>query len=527
MEVRGSCSLADTSYMARNGTIAPELNGTGGARPMEALLADPNGASNPLSGEASYVCSRGPGTAGAADVAPLTAFYQPIVSATDTTFIACEVFARRPPTLTAGDGRPHGFIGSAKKPEVSAYLEEWILDEACRQLEVWTLAGGQMAGLGMWVGVSTRQLNDLAFPARVRSILARTKVEASRLALEVPESALSDLQTRSAESVMATLRAIGVRIVLVEFGSGDSSLRQILQMSIDGIKLDRSVFRRPSEDRFLPLTVDVAVAMAQSLGVPLVATGIESANQLEMLAAFGCGFQQGDAIARPMPAAEMCAWASRWNVDRAGSMRGSRSSAPPSMGIGEAARDLCVSASTIRRWTDCGRLTSIRTEGGHRRILTADVGREARRLRPPVKLSSTSAPSVPAPEAAAILDQQGGEVIDSASRDVYASRTSGWFSSTASYRDRSVWVAALAEACRTGGYPDVVRASVAFFRQAENGGATVLERHLLVGRVRIRLVHLLRAAHAEQSEVATVTRLMQAIDHATLEAAPALNPSAS
>jgi hypothetical protein len=121
---------------------------------------------------------------------------------------------------------------------------------------------------------------------------------------------------------------------------------------------------------------------------------------------------------------------------------------------------------------------------------------------------------------ASLLSDQGAEIISAAARDVYASRTSGWFSSGASLEARGVWMAVLGNGCRSGDYSETIRASISFFRQANNAGATVLERHLLIGRVRIRLVHMLRARHAEQSEIATLTRLMQAIDHATLQATP-------
>jgi hypothetical protein len=80
-------------------------------------------------------------------------------------------------------------------------------------------------------------------------------------------------------------------------------------------------------------------------------------------------------------------------------------------------------------------------------------------------------------------------------------------------------VSALAEACRTGTYLGAIRVSVALFRQADQEGATLLERHLVAGRVRVRLVHLLRAGRAEDTEIVTVVRLMQAIEHATLGAA--------
>jgi excisionase family DNA binding protein len=314
---------------------------------------------------------------------------------------------------------------------------------------------------------------------------------------------------------MEQLLGTGVHIVLDEFGRGQTSLRQVCQLPISGIKIDRSVLGHVRGDRFLTRTIGAMAAMAESLSVPLVATAVQNPNQLATVVASGCRLAQGDGIARLMLAGDVVAWSGSRNIGVVAETKQTDSS-PPAVGIGEAARDLRVSVSTIRRWADCGRLTSIRTPGGHRRILSADVGKEARRMMPAVKLNIASVPTVELPATAELLEHQGGEIIDAAARDVYSARTSGWFNSATSYEARRQWMSAIGEACGSAAYPEAIRASIDFFRQSDTGGATVLERDLLIGRVRIRVIHLLRVSHAEQSEIANVTRLMKAIEHSML-----------
>jgi PAS domain S-box-containing protein/excisionase family DNA binding protein len=445
----------------------------------------------------------------------LSLVLQPIVSTVDQSLVACEALVRWSHPFR-GDISPEEFIPTAERTGAITALGEWVLSEACRQLAEWSHHGGEMADVAMWVNVSATQLDDPAFSDRVRSILAETGVEASRLSLELTETALVDLQGRVAGRSLEQLRELGLRIILDDFGSGYSSLSYICRLPISGIKLDRSFVAQLRDDHSVIPIVDAVAAMARSLSVSLVAEGIETEHQLDTVVELGCTLAQGYMIARPMPAGEVCEWALRRSADPAAA---ANRPARPTVGIGEAAHDLCVSASTIRRWADCGRLTSTRTAGGHRRILTADVRTEVRRLLPEVKLNTTSAPSTPAPAAADLLDTKGEAIIAAAAGDVYASRTTGWFASMNSQAARRRWVSALAEACRTGTYLGAIRVSVALFRQADQEGATLLERHLVAGRVRVRLVHLLRAGRAEDTEIVTVVRLMQAIEHATLGAA--------
>jgi excisionase family DNA binding protein len=212
---------------------------------------------------------------------------------------------------------------------------------------------------------------------------------------------------------------------------------------------------------------------------------------------------------------EQCA--ARGSLRRTGTVP--PSSDTPALGVGEAAAGLDVSPSTVRRWVDSGRLGSIRTEGGHRRILAADIRNEASRRRPSVKLNLASPPSGPAPQLAALLQGHGEAVLNAAATDIYARRGVGWFGAAGSLEARQQWVAQLAGACRTGDYANAISGSRSFFRLADIAGATMLERHLLSERFRLRLVQLLRNSDAARSDIYKIARLLQAIEHAVLEAA--------
>ena len=443
-----------------------------------------------------------------------TLTYQPILSLHDQCLAGCEALIRWSHP-ERGALAPSEFIPVAERTGLIVQIGDWVLQEACRQMACWDNGASSLGGAKVWVNASAKQFDDPLFPSRVAATLAATGIEASRLCFEVTETALVDLRSQTAPRVMDELKALGVELVLDDFGTGYSSLSYIRQLPIAGLKLDRSfVSQIGTDDAVLPI-VEAVSGMARSLGLSLVAEGVETETQLKALYEYGCELAQGFYFARPMTAEDLLEWdTGRSATDLHSNGHGNAQSV--TVALGEAASHLGVAASTVRRWADCGRLGSLRTPGGHRRIFSADVRREARRLTPGVELNQTSAPLVCLPALSELLATRGESILAVVAGRVYASSTPGWFGLPSSKQARSDWAAALSGSCRNGRYTEGLEASAIFLRRASMGGATSLERHLYLERVRAAVDYLLREASASAEELTGARALMTAIQHQAL-----------
>jgi diguanylate cyclase (GGDEF)-like protein/PAS domain S-box-containing protein/excisionase family DNA binding protein len=434
--------------------------------------------------------------------------YQPILNVADQSVAGFEALIRwhHP---DRGVVPPLDFIGVAERTGLIVPIGDWVILEVCEQMARWVLEASPLAGAMAWVNVSARQFDDPTFPATVSAILAETGVEASRLCFEVTETALVDLRSQTVPRVMRELRDMGVQLVLDDFGTGFSSLNYIRRLPIVGLKLDRSFVSQMGTDEVALPIVEAVAGMARSLGLSLVAEGVETQEQLDAVAAHGCGMAQGFFFARPMPAAELSVWVGQRSVRPVGS---GRQPDRLTVGLGEAADHLGVSVSTVRRWADCGRLPSVRTAGGHRRIYAADVRREARRLAPGVELNVASAPFLALSALEDLIASRGESILAVVAKRVYSTGIAGWFGADISREARSTWASALRDGCRTGDYADVMEASTTFLRRAVVGGTTALERHLFLERVRATFDHLLRQSGAPPEQIAGARSLMMAIE---------------
>lgn len=437
-----------------------------------------------------------------------TLAYQPILNLADESLAGCEALLRwRHPTR--GAVCPTDLIPIAERTSLIVDIGDWVIREACRQMRRWPV-DSPLDTTTMSVNVSARQFDDPGFPARVAAILAETEIDASRLRFEVTETALVEIPSQTVPQVMAELTAMGIELVLDDFGTGYSSLNYLRHFPIVGLKLDRSFVAQMSDgDDTLPI-VEAVSGMARSLGLSLVAEGIETQAQLDKLLGYCCELGQGYLFGRPMPADELTAWAERRAHTAA--TAGPRGGESPTVGLAEAAQHLGVSVSTVRRWADGGRLAGVRTPGGHRRIFAAAVGREARRLGPRVELVAAEPPAVALPTFSELLAGRGEATLAFAGKCVYASRTRGWFGGVASEGARREWVTALRDGTASGDYRAALEASTSFFRRAVLGGASALERHLYIQRTTATFMQLLREAGAARPELSGAGRLLQAIE---------------
>ena len=196
---------------------------------------------------------------------------------------------------------PSEFISIAEETGLINEIGSWALTEALCDLRKWIDDGVAAATTTMSVNVSPRQLADPGFPAVVRAALDISGVSPHLLWIEMTESMMIN-EPELAKRTLSEVRSMGVRIALDDFGTGYSSLSLLQQFPIQRIKIDRafiSGIAERSHDRSLVRTI---IAMAQSMGLDLVAEGIETVHQLQSLRELGCDKAQGYLISRPVPA---------------------------------------------------------------------------------------------------------------------------------------------------------------------------------------------------------------------------------
>jgi len=194
---------------------------------------------------------------------------------------------------------PGEFIPVAEETGLILPLGRWVLETACRQLAVWATKPA-MADLKLAVNVSARQFQQAEFVDQVISTLRSTGADPHRLTLELTESLL----VHNVEDViekMSELKREGVNFALDDFGTGYSSLYYLKRLPLDQLKIDRSfvldVLTKP-DDAAIAKTI---VALAQTLGLKVIAEGIETAEQRAFLASSGCHYYQGNFFSRPLP----------------------------------------------------------------------------------------------------------------------------------------------------------------------------------------------------------------------------------
>jgi EAL domain-containing protein (putative c-di-GMP-specific phosphodiesterase class I) len=226
--------------------------------------------------------------------------YQPIREVADGRLVGGEALLRwehpaRGPVPTAL------FVGLAEDFGLIDELGRFALDRACRDAARWPAADGVAPFVS--VNLSVRQLRQAGLPAMVAATLAAHDLPASRLHLELTESALLDHEP-TAIGTLAELRRQGVRIWLDDFGTGFSGLSHLRRVPVDGVKVDRSFVQDLASERADVTLTAAIVAMATSLGIEAVAEGVETEAQLEVLRGLGCGLAQGWLLGHPVPQSE-------------------------------------------------------------------------------------------------------------------------------------------------------------------------------------------------------------------------------
>ncbi|SEF30885.1 PAS domain S-box-containing protein/diguanylate cyclase (GGDEF) domain-containing protein [Amycolatopsis pretoriensis] len=227
--------------------------------------------------------------------------YQPVVDLRTGEMVAVEALLRWTHPRH-GAISPAEFIPLAEESDLINVIGKEMLRATTRELA--TRRGEQGLDLTLKVNLSTRQLDDPHLVPAVQDALAQTGLPASALCLEVTESALMRDQEAAAE-VLASLRSLGVLLAIDDFGTGYSSLAQLRRLTLDTLKIDRSFITGIAESRDAEAIVTSIIAMAHAVDLTVIAEGVESAEQVELLRALGCDQAQGYHLGRPVAAAEL------------------------------------------------------------------------------------------------------------------------------------------------------------------------------------------------------------------------------
>ncbi|WP_129337383.1 putative bifunctional diguanylate cyclase/phosphodiesterase [Cellulomonas endophytica] len=224
--------------------------------------------------------------------------YQPIVELPTGRITGYEALVRwQHPTL--GAVPPSRFVPLAEDSGLVVPLGRWVLREALAQARRWADAG---ADLGMSVNVSARQVTHPSLVADVADALRDAGIAPGRLTLEITESLLVQ-DTPEIADTLARLKALGVRLALDDFGTGYSSLSYLRRFPIDVLKMDKSFVdgvATSAEDRALAQAI---IRLGRTLGLEVVAEGLEHADQVAVVEGLDCPLGQGYRFAEPLPAA--------------------------------------------------------------------------------------------------------------------------------------------------------------------------------------------------------------------------------
>jgi diguanylate cyclase (GGDEF)-like protein/PAS domain S-box-containing protein len=230
----------------------------------------------------------------------ITVHYQPIVATSGAPRVDHVEALVRWQHPTRGPVSPMSFIPIAEETGAIIELGAWILGSACEQVARWHAQGHDLT---VNVNVSGRQLREPGFVAMVADVLKRTSVAADHLILELTETAVVQ-DMAAARRTLSELRDMGVRVALDDFGAGYSSLAYLRELPLDVVKIDRA-FVASLDDAPRRVMVETIVRLLETLHVGIVAEGVETAEQLELVRGLGIDQYQGYYFSRPVPAADL------------------------------------------------------------------------------------------------------------------------------------------------------------------------------------------------------------------------------
>jgi EAL domain-containing protein (putative c-di-GMP-specific phosphodiesterase class I) len=227
--------------------------------------------------------------------------YQPIVELATERITGTEALIRwNHPEM--GMVPPERFIPLADETGLITGIGAWVLGEACAQVMRWQEHGER--GLSMAVNVSARQFADKSLLAIIDRVLEERSIDPQLIDIEITESALME-DVDAAVAMLKRLKRRGIRVSVDDFGTGYSSLNYLKRFPVDTLKVDKTFTRDAARNADDHAIVRAIIALSRSLHLRVVAEGIETVEQLEVMRREGCDYVQGNLYGRPMAPAEV------------------------------------------------------------------------------------------------------------------------------------------------------------------------------------------------------------------------------
>ena len=230
-------------------------------------------------------------------------YYQPEVSLHDGKMVGFEALLRwQHPER--GLLKPAAFVPIAEDTDLIAPIGRWVLEEACQQAKRWEEERPLASPMTMEINLSSKQLRRQGLVRTVEEALARADLEAHTLALDMTETVLIRVSEDNTQGLDA-LKEMGVRLGLDDFGTGYSSLSYLKRLPVDRVKVDKSFVKGLGENATDTALVRMIIDLCHTLGVEIMAEGIETSEQAVLLRDMGCDLGQGYYFARPLPGEEL------------------------------------------------------------------------------------------------------------------------------------------------------------------------------------------------------------------------------
>ena len=239
----------------------------------------------------------------ALDHQELRVYYQPLICLHSQEMIGVEALVRWQHPQR-GLVAPGEFIPIAEETGLIGAIDAWVLEQSCRQMVAWQIAGHRLKFVA--ANVSSRLFSRGELDLKVAEVLRNTGLDPAHLELEVTESAVME-NPDAALALLERLRALGVRLAIDDFGTGYSSLARLKRLPVHKLKLDQSFVSGLPHDQDDVAITRAVIALGHSMGLKVLAEGIEQLEQVELLQQLDCDHAQGYYFGRPQPAEQLAA----------------------------------------------------------------------------------------------------------------------------------------------------------------------------------------------------------------------------